>query len=95
MVKKKGVFRNYNAKGTITSVQEFRNDIPDGIFLKFGDGGGLELEENYKEGVLHGKRVQYRFGEIKRSSDFFVNGKLDGLKTVYYDNGFRQEEAQL
>ena len=51
------------------------------------------LEENYKEGVLHGKRVQYRFGGIKRSSDYFVNGKLDGLKTVYYDNGFRQEEA--
>lgn len=91
--KRHGLYRQYNAKYTLIYLQEFKNGVPDGIALKFGDNGALELEENYKMGALSGKRIQYRFGGLKRSVENFKNGKLEGPKIVYYDSGFKQEEA--
>ena len=91
--KREGVFLWYNAKNTIISVQEFHNDIVDGVWLKMGDNGAVEVEENYRNGQLEGKRVIYRFGGIKSSVEHFHNGKPEGAKTVYYDNGFKQEES--
>jgi len=90
--KKEGVYRTYNGI-TIMTVQEFHADIPDGISLHFGMQGALELEENYRNGELDGRRVKYRFGGIKKSEENFNKGKLDGLKISYYDNGYKQEES--
>lgn len=91
--KKHGLYRQYNAKYTLIYLQEFKNGVPDGIALRFGDNGALELEENYRMNALNGKRIQYRFGGLKRSVENFKNGKLEGPKIVYYDSGFKQEEA--
>jgi len=91
--KKHGIFRTYDDHSNISEIQEFYEDIPDGIYLKFATNGALNSEENYLLGKLHGKKVIYRFGGIKKLIENYSDGKLDGLRTAYYDNGFKQEEG--
>ena len=91
--KKEGVFRNYTDAGNLFELQEYHHDVPDGVHLVFGDNISLEMEENYRKGLLHGRRLKYRYGGILKLREHYVNGKLDSLRISYYDNGFRQEES--
>ena len=91
---KDGIVREFNSKGVLTTIIEYRNGIEVdrdvinqrrdtvkyGVWKQFYPNGKIKLEENYKLGVLHG---------IVKTYD--LSGEL--LKAYRYENGVLKDTA--
>ena len=51
------------------------------------DNGQTEIEGHYKDGVPHGKFVDYYPNGKVKGVSYFVNGKREGKTVVYFENG--------
>lgn len=68
-------------------------NVRDGEKITYRDGKKW-IEENYKDGKLHGKKRMYLYinGGIYHDYDY-IDGKVDGLSITYYANGEKYIEA--
>lgn len=59
----------------------------EGRFRSWYPSGQLNIEEYYKNDVLHGEGIFWRESGVMLSKDNYVNGKLDGLSQRYHTKG--------
>jgi len=65
----------------------FKDGLYDGNY-KYYKRNKLVEEKNYKEGIAHGKFIDYHLdGETKKSEREIVNGKIHGILRNYSQNG--------
>jgi len=72
----------------------FKKGFPDGIW-KLYKYNVLAEECTYKEGILHGDRIEYYSDASKKSVQHFVNGKAEGKFVNYYTNGKVESETNF
>jgi len=84
----------YYPTNFIYKVELYTNGVKDGISMQFDKHGKITLVENYKNGLLHGKTINYGgFSETPMAETDYLNGKRNGLYRLYYDNAKIQEES--
>lgn len=94
--KKEGVWRSYYDGGILETLAEYHEGRKTGISIQLNFNGQIQLEENYKNDILDGKRKLYHEsnqGKLMYSEEY-KNGKLNGTKIYYYENGLKMEESQ-
>jgi antitoxin component YwqK of YwqJK toxin-antitoxin module len=64
-----------------------------GTFVKKFKNGNLGKEENYKNGLRHGKQETYHINGQLALLDTYKNGKLNGVHKSYYENGNLRTEG--
>ena len=81
--KKEGLWKNYNEEGKLTDEYYFENDKLNGLwtcyFFGLDDrvvGKKISYEENFKEGLSHGKRKNYNEKGELISTSIWKNGKF-------------------
>lgn len=72
--------------GTIFVEGEYKNDKKDGIW-KYYPNGFLEKEQEFKNGIYHGKSSNYAPNGKIINTTTYVNGKKEGDFLEYYDSG--------
>lgn len=81
--KKNGMEIEFNDRGGITAIIEYKNDQLHGMSAKYQFGRATE-ETHYKDGVMHGPYAIYTSqGQVQRKGSF-KEGKQNGL-LQYYD----------
>ena len=84
--RKSGAEIALDENGRIVELNEFKNDVPHGLAIKYRFGRVLE-EMNYKDGQLNGPFKIYNEQAKLQRSGSFKNGKQHGLLQYYDDNG--------
>ncbi|HNL07428.1 MAG TPA: toxin-antitoxin system YwqK family antitoxin [Chitinophagales bacterium] len=78
----------YPSDSTLQSLSTYKEDKKDGISLIFGESGGIETEENYRNGWLHGlRRVFVSNTRQKQLEEHYEQGILDGKWERWYTSG--------
>lgn len=90
---KMGLWRTWNAFQRISSMEEYRNGILNGVRYEFDPNGYFEKEENYINGKLNGKKIKWQFGNQVTFEENYLDGLLNGEIKAFYENNQRQEEA--
>lgn len=85
---KDGMWTYTNNRGTVSKVENYKDNKLDGILLEFEEtyGGSVVLFEQYNQGILDGKRTEYSYNKIIGESNYNM-GKLNGVKRAYYKTG--------
>ncbi len=84
---KQGTWVTYHKKnGLVESIIPYNNGVPHGAFAKINDKGYITEKGVYKNGEFHGDYRKYIRSKIKEEA-VFVNGKLDGIRKQYFDDG--------
>ena len=91
----------FHENEVILAQGKFIGKEKDSTWNFYGNHGHLGLIENYKKGVLHGKRTVYYVPEnlrdtTKRISQVasYTNGELDGEFIEYFDNGVLKHSSK-
>lgn len=82
---KDGVWVDYHPKSIVKSVSHFINGSETGPRLEFSTRGQLEKQTTYKEGQIHGKFGEYKFGRYIKEA-MYKDGQLDGAYKEYFAN---------
>ncbi|MBL0051457.1 MAG: toxin-antitoxin system YwqK family antitoxin [Bacteroidetes bacterium] len=90
--KKDGAWKKYFLNGPMQRLEEYRNGVLFGSVIELNRGGTLELDENYVNGKLNGRRIKYHYG-MQSIVENYKMGILDGSRTTYYENNQKQEES--
>lgn len=91
--KREGTWVTYHANsGLVATVTGYRNGQKHGVFLRGDETGGITEKAFYVNDQLEGKRIVYNRTRIKEEANY-QNGKLEGERKLYYDNGKLQEEG--
>lgn len=84
---KQGTWITYHTKnGLVESVVAYNNGVPHGAFIKINDKGYITEKGVYNNGEFDGEYLKYIRSKIKEEA-FFVEGKLDGVRKQYFDDG--------
>lgn len=86
--KKTGQWVEYIPEGDIVLIENFVDGAREGMVLKFTNHGQIENKSYYKQGVLHGPWVQYKFGKVIEERNYDM-GKLDGVVKMYADRTWK------
>lgn len=57
--------------------------------------GEIVRQENFKNGLLDGWRIDYYANGSIKTKSFYKNGKLDGIQFSYYDSGKIQKKESF
>ena len=91
--KKEGIWRSYYENGMISRVEEYHEDMLNGLTLSIEATGTVSEEDNIVNGVKTGVSHQYnRNGTIKLEENY-SNGVLNGMRRVFGQDGKMQEEG--
>lgn len=105
-----GLRKKYDDKGTVILREKFANGVLDGKQIVFNDKGQKTRVTHFKAGKKHGKESefhkdgrkvikedQYVKDQIKKSTEYYLNGKKKKMETYvnedfkehvsYFDNG--------
>ncbi|MBA3647600.1 MAG: toxin-antitoxin system YwqK family antitoxin [Chitinophagales bacterium] len=89
--KREGSWRTYYQNGLLSSLQQFHEDILNGVFLIFEPGAQLAREDFYENGILEG--ISHAFhGGVMTSIEPYKNGQLNGWRKIFV-NGIISEEG--
>lgn len=77
----------YYQENRITKKREMTKEVA------FFMDGSLQAESIYKEGLKNGKMRLWYSKDILFSEAFFVNDTLDGIFTLYHENGAKKSEG--
>ena len=80
---KTGTWITYHLNDIPNKIESYMNGKKNGPFLSLDQNGTISDLENYKNDLLHGIVKHYTYGRIS-SEQHYVNGKLEGIKKVYY-----------
>lgn len=84
---KHGTWITYHKKnGMVESVIAYNQGIPHGAFIKINDKGYITEKGIYDNGEFNGDYLKYIRSKIKEEATF-VDGKLDGVRKQYFDDG--------
>jgi len=91
--KKEGIWRSYYENGMISRVEEYHEDVLNGLTLAIEATGTVTEEDNIVNGLKTGVSHQYnRNGTIKLEENY-SNGVLNGIRRVFGQDGKMQEEG--
>ncbi len=90
---RQGVSKEYRKDGTLENLIHYDNNRKHGpAYNYYPDGKTVKVEVHYEKGYKNGEtRWYYPDGKIYRITPF-VNGKILGIRTTYYENGNPQAE---
>ncbi len=93
--KKDGVWREYSeSSGLMTRLTEYKNGIPHGATVSYGQVGNIEREETFLNGKKNGEAITYIvFGGKMKVFETFKDDILDGARKLFYEDGKIQEEG--
>lgn len=89
---KHGTWIEYHINELVKSTTSYINGVQQGPHTEIDDRGQLTLSAYYNQGELHGTYIAYSRNNIKERMQY-ENGKLEGLKSTYFDTGKIQEES--
>lgn len=89
--KKEGAW-TVSKSNLVTNVTNYIDGVKNGIELILDSRGYIASEKWYKNDLLDGKSMTFRYGKVM-SSVTYEKGLEVGLKTLYYENGKLQEES--
>lgn len=69
----------------LQAIKFYKNGLLNGPAYTYENNGDLETSASYKNGKLNGQFIQYKFGHPIIIA-FYLDGKLHGKKTIYYDD---------
>ena len=91
--KKEGIWRSYYENGMISRVEEYHEDVLNGLTLAVEATGTVSEEDNIVNGLKTGVSHLYnRNGTIKLEENY-SNGVLNGIRRVFGQDGKMQEEG--
>ncbi len=91
--KKEGTWRAYNENGMISRVEEYHEDVLNGLVLAIDPDGSVIEEDNLTNGIKDGISHQYnRTGTVKIEENY-IRGILNGWRRVYSADGKMSEEG--
>ncbi|MEO5570299.1 MAG: toxin-antitoxin system YwqK family antitoxin [Bacteroidia bacterium] len=91
--KKEGVWRTYNDHDGLSTLEEFKDNVLNGIKVQFDESGYISVEASFRNGKLNGKRTEFRYGTVKKFFESYADGVLDGNKKTFYESGTLQEDG--
>lgn len=91
---KEGTWVTYHNSGLVASVTSYRGGKKHGFAMKADDTGSITERMFYVNDQLEGKRFLYNHTRVKEEANY-RNGKLDGERKLYYDDGKVQEEGNF
>jgi antitoxin component YwqK of YwqJK toxin-antitoxin module len=94
---KEGKAKYYYLNGKLSSEGTFLNDQKNAVWKSYDEEGGVDMEEIYVDGLLHGKAKYYEYGRLTREIEFRDNERNGTTKRygsdgelgieIYYDEG--------
>ncbi len=91
--KKDGIWKYYDADGTIYLQESFNKGVKDGRFLQYNKDSVIIEEKNFTNGIENGVWIKrYMNGNLLWESNY-VNGKLEGKVKAYYKTGKIHKEG--
>jgi antitoxin component YwqK of YwqJK toxin-antitoxin module len=85
--------KEYWPDGKLKSVVHIRGGKYYGKAVFYNPTGDLQLECFYKENLLQGPLIRYYRYNKKKEQQNFDKGNLDGLSTVWYEDGGKLSET--
>lgn len=82
-----GVLTIYNSNGHKWIEGEYDHAKPDGYIKMWAHDGHLFVEDNYKNGLRHGKSIWRHTNEVKEMEVDYINGERDGLWIEWDEDG--------
>ncbi|MBP9549663.1 MAG: toxin-antitoxin system YwqK family antitoxin [Chitinophagales bacterium] len=85
-----GNLLHYFPNGVLMGMKQYRHGVQDGVQLYFDKTGLLSKQENYINDTLNGEMRTYTTSNnvrILQQSQYYKNGKLDGLAIEYNNMG--------
>lgn len=88
-----GPLKKWYSNGKPESVNDSKNDYLVGPFTLFHSNGAKKSEGAYNDSTeFTGDYAEYsRTGKLKMKQTGYVNGKISGTQTDYYDNGNKKD----
>jgi len=91
--KREGAWNTYHTKnGLISSITHYKDGLKNGAFIQMNDRATVELVAYYINDKLEGPYRKFNRSKIKEES-LYKNGKLDGVRKQFYDDGSIQLES--
>ena len=83
------VKKEYYPSGKIKLEYTLVNGKKEGIEKQYDEEDGLIFESNYKNGLMHGKHIQWSdySNGIKYNESDYIAGKLHGIEKIYNNDG--------
>ena len=83
-----GKWKEFNKRAVLIAEGHYVNNNKHGIWREYYDSnGGLMIEENYWNGVQHGRFASYHPNGQLMSEGQFQHGSREGCFKVYDENG--------
>ena len=89
---REGAWTEFHPNGFVKQVVGYVNGLKQGQQLELDNRGQLEVRSTFYQGKLHGQYVKYNRTRIKEKK-FYDDGKLNGLKEIFYGNGTIMEQS--
>ena len=89
---REGAWTEFHPNGFVKQLVGYVNGLKQGQQLEMDNRGQLEARSTYYQDELHGDYVKYNRSRIKEKR-LYDNGKLNGLKEKFYDNGTIMEQS--
>lgn len=84
---KQGTWRYFNEAETLSAIEHYKHGSKTGHWQVFFEDGKIASEEHWKENALVDTvKTYFNSGQIKRLLPI-VNGKANGIATVFHPNG--------
>jgi len=84
---KHGTEKKYYQNGNISEISEWKNDVNDGLTIRYYESGEIMMRIFYMNGILDGEYNVYGTNENILIQGQFENNKRDGKWIYYKDNG--------
>ncbi len=89
-----GTYKKWYSNGKPESVNESKNDAFVGPFTLYHSNGVKKSEGTYNDSTEYqGNYTEYtRTGKVSMTQTGYINGKMTGVHTNYFDNGNKKDE---
>lgn len=89
--KKTGQWIQYGPEGDIGLINHYVEGELEGAAMRMTYRNQVDLKSNYRQGVLHGPWVSYKFGKKIEERNYNL-GRLDGPVRTYDDRTFKLKQ---
>jgi antitoxin component YwqK of YwqJK toxin-antitoxin module len=89
--KKESSWIEYYDNGIIKTLTTYYHDKKEGVAIEFTTNGTVSKRTFYHDDVRNGPYKEYNYGNV-REERTYVNGKIEGVVKIYYDNTLKPME---